>query len=90
MEKNLPYGRSTVGPIETDHFAEDGELVTVNGVHVVVLRLEAETVRLFVEGLDRGLVLEEGDDLVAVFGIRGLLDEDDVPVQDAGIDQRFS
>ncbi len=86
----LCWKRSVVVPHGGDDAAEDGDFVADDGFHVVVLRLEAELVILFVERLDGGFVLDERDDLVSVAGFGSPLGDDDVSVQNAGVDHTLA
>ena len=82
--------RKSIIPCQPDDFTEDDDLVAENRFERVVFRLQAEAAVFFIKPLDGSLVLEKGDDDIAVAGRGRLLGDDDVAVQNAGVQHAFA
>src|SRR5688500_7957023 len=83
--------RSSETPEDSRDLAEDLDVVGVDRLEKLVLGLEANTAGLAVERLHRRLVgrlvvARERDHDLAVASLLGTLDDEDVAVEDAGVD----
>src|SRR5579884_3647762 len=69
---------------------DDRDIVGVDWRHRGVLRLQADPPALAVEALDGRLAVDHCDHDLAVVGARRRLDQDEVPVEDRGVDHRVA
>src|ERR1700693_3070913 len=82
-------------PEDSDHLAENLDMLRVDGLERVVLRLEPDAAVVAEETLDGGLVrrlvfARKRDDDVAVLRILLPADDHDVAVEDACVDHRLA
>ena len=82
--------KASIIPRQRDDLAEDADRVGIDRLHFRVFGLEAVAAVLLEEALDRGFVVDHGDDDLAVFGVLALFDDDDVAVQDADVAHTFA
>ena len=75
---------------QADDLAENCDLVNNDRCKRVVLRLQTEVAVFFVEGFDRCFVVDQGNDHIAVFRDRRTFGDDDVAVEDPGVQHAFT
>ena len=73
-----------------EHSAKDLAVIDDDGIHGVILRLEADMPLLLVEGLDRSGVIDQSNNNLAVMCSTLRMYKDTIPIEDTGIDHGLS
>ena len=69
-----------------DDFAENRGIACIDRFHRVVFRLKANATALFIKRLHRCFIVDHGDHDLSVHSVRLLAHNDEITVEDTGVD----